>query len=210
MCVEHNIETLRTRVTQVADLRDAQGIRRDHHVIVARLNEVEEYASANTFRELMTRIQRLESMLCRKWWRYCWRSHPCFVVDEEISNRLCWMKCRIAYVYRIRMLRDLMRTLKMSLAEKIELWTEDEEGVLYPMESGPMPRPPPQTVDSETAQQAMQRLHVAYTQCVNRTNHVEERLSVPPVQSRGMQLTLHLWSTGMNRVSLTTVEKSDN
>ena len=63
MRVEHNIETLRTRVTQVADLRDAQGIRRDHHSIVARLNEVEEYASANTFRELMTRIQRLESML---------------------------------------------------------------------------------------------------------------------------------------------------
>ena len=52
MCVEHNIETLRTRVTQVADLRDAQGIRADHRTIVARLDEVEEYASANTFREL--------------------------------------------------------------------------------------------------------------------------------------------------------------
>ena len=48
-CVEHNIETLRTRVTQVADLRDAQGIRADHRTIVARLDEVEEYASANTF-----------------------------------------------------------------------------------------------------------------------------------------------------------------
>ena len=63
MCVEHNIETLRTRLTQVADLRDAQGIRQDHRAIVSRLDEVEEYASANTFREFMTKIQRLESML---------------------------------------------------------------------------------------------------------------------------------------------------
>ena len=63
MCVEHNIETLRTRLTQVVDLRDTQGIRHDHRTIVARLDEVEEYASANTFREFMTKIQRLESML---------------------------------------------------------------------------------------------------------------------------------------------------
>ena len=63
MCVEHNIETLRTRLTQVADLQDTQGIREDHRTIVARLDEVEEYASANTFREFMTKIQRLESMV---------------------------------------------------------------------------------------------------------------------------------------------------
>ena len=62
-CMEHNLETLRTRVTQVADLRDAQGIREDHRTIVARLNEVEEYASANTLREFMIKIQRLEPML---------------------------------------------------------------------------------------------------------------------------------------------------
>ena len=48
LCMEHNLDTLRTRVTQVADLRDAQGIHEDHRTIVARLNEVEEYASANT------------------------------------------------------------------------------------------------------------------------------------------------------------------
>ena len=62
MCVEHNIETLRTRLTQVVDLRDTQGIRQDHRSIVARLDEVEEYASASTFREFMTKIQRLESL----------------------------------------------------------------------------------------------------------------------------------------------------
>ena len=57
MCVEHNIETLRTRLTQVVDLRDTQGIRQDHRTIVARLDEVEEYASANTFREFTTKIR---------------------------------------------------------------------------------------------------------------------------------------------------------
>ena len=62
-CVEHNIETLRTRVTQVADLRDTQGIRRDHDTIAARINEIEEYASAHTFRDFMRKIQRLETML---------------------------------------------------------------------------------------------------------------------------------------------------
>ena len=41
MCVEHNIETLRTRLTQVVDLRDTQGIRQDHRTIVARLDEVD-------------------------------------------------------------------------------------------------------------------------------------------------------------------------
>ena len=41
-CVEHNIETLRTRLTQVFDLRDTQGIRRDHRAIATRLDEVEE------------------------------------------------------------------------------------------------------------------------------------------------------------------------
>ena len=40
--MEHNLETLRTRLTRVADLQDAQGIREDHRALVARLNEVEE------------------------------------------------------------------------------------------------------------------------------------------------------------------------
>ena len=40
--MEHNLETLRTRLTQVADLRDAQGIREDHRALVTRLTEVEE------------------------------------------------------------------------------------------------------------------------------------------------------------------------
>ena len=55
--MEHNLETL-TRLTQVADLRDAQGIRDDHRALVARLTEVEERASAHTLREFMSKILR--------------------------------------------------------------------------------------------------------------------------------------------------------
>ena len=61
--MEHNLATLRTRLTQVADLRDAQGIREDHRALVARLNEVEECASVHALREFMSKILRLEAML---------------------------------------------------------------------------------------------------------------------------------------------------
>ena len=61
--MEHNLETLRTRLTQVADLRDAQGIWEDHRALVTRLTEVEECASVHTLREFMSKIHRLESML---------------------------------------------------------------------------------------------------------------------------------------------------
>ena len=61
--MEANLETLRTRLTQVAGLRDAQGLREGHRAVVARLTEVEECASVHTLREFMTKILRLESML---------------------------------------------------------------------------------------------------------------------------------------------------
>ena len=60
--MEHNLETLRTRLTQVADLRDAQGIREDHRAIVARLNEVEECASYTLFASSCLRF--LDWRLC--------------------------------------------------------------------------------------------------------------------------------------------------
>ena len=60
--MEHNLDALRTHLTQVADLRDAQGIREDHRTIIARLNEVEECATMHTLREFMSKICRLEAM----------------------------------------------------------------------------------------------------------------------------------------------------
>ena len=62
IAMEHNLATLRTRLTQVADLRDAQGIREDHRAIIARHNEVEECATVHTLREFMSKICRLEAM----------------------------------------------------------------------------------------------------------------------------------------------------
>ena len=182
MCVEHNIETLRTRVTQVADLRDAQGIRRDQDTIVARLNEVEEYASAHTFREFMSKIQRLESMLV---------GNGGGTVGEAI--RVCSRR-----IDQQQALLDEMRNRARTQDTNVEGSDENSDNVSGrenramdrrrrrgPLPQGvwrsPMPRPPPppqtdESVGSVHMQQAMQRLHVAYTQCVNRTNHVEERL----------------------------------
>ena len=51
--MEANLETLRTRLTQVADLRDAQGLREGHRALTARLTEIEECASVHTLREFI-------------------------------------------------------------------------------------------------------------------------------------------------------------
>ena len=176
MCVEHNIETLRTRLTQVVDLRDAQGIRRDHRTIVARLDEVEEYASANTFREFMTKVQRLESMLV---------GNGGGTVGEAI--RVCTRR-----IDQQQASLDDVRT-PMRAQEGNREWSEENSQNVSGRENrttdirrrrgvpaqgifrNPMPRTPPPAQTSEPErvdgdQQAMQRLFVAYNQCVSRTN----------------------------------------
>ena len=190
MCVEHNIETLRTRLTQVVDLRDTQGIRQDHRTIVARLDEVEEYASANTFREFMTKIQRLESMLV---------GNGGGTVGEAI--RVCTLSTRRIDQQQASL--DDVRT-RTRAQEGNREWSEENSENVSGRENrttdrrrrrrrrrrgvpaqgifrSPMPRTPPpaQTSEPERAdadQQTMQRLFVAYNQCVSRINHVENRL----------------------------------
>ena len=61
--VQANLETLRTRVGQVADVRDAQGLREGQRALTARLTEVEECTSVQTLREFMHRIMRLEGLV---------------------------------------------------------------------------------------------------------------------------------------------------
>ena len=61
--MQANLETLRTRVGQVADLRDAQGIREGQRVLSTRLAEVEECISVQNVREFMRRIMRLEAQI---------------------------------------------------------------------------------------------------------------------------------------------------
>ena len=178
-CAEHNIETLRTR--QVADLRDSQGIRRDHRAIAARLDEVEEYASASTFREFITKIQRLESMLL---------TDGGGTVGEAI--RLCTRR-----IDQQQATLDDVRSRVRAQEANME-WSEENSENISGRENrvadrrrrrgapsqgiwrSPMPRtpPPPQTSETprtETDQQALNRLFTAYNQCVGRTGHLEHR-----------------------------------
>ena len=178
-CVEHNIETLRTRLTQVVDLRDTQGIRQDHRAIVARLDEVEEYASASTFREFMTKIQRLEFMLL---------NDGGGTIGEAI--RVCTRR-----IDQQQVTLDDVRSQVRAQEGNWEWSEENSENISgrdnriadrrrrrgAPVQGifrSPMPRPPPPPQTSETTrvendQQAMNRLFTAYNQCVSRTGHLE-------------------------------------
>ena len=180
-CVEHNIETLRTRLTQVFDLRDTQGIRRDHRAIATRLDEVEEYASASNFREFMTKIQRLESMLL---------SDGGGTVGESI--RLCTRR-----IDQQQVILDDVQSRVRAQEANMEWSEENSENVSgrenrttdrrrrrgVPSQAiwrSPMPRPPPPPQTSETPrteidQQALSRLFTAYNQCVGRTGQLEHR-----------------------------------
>ena len=62
--MQANLETLRTRVGQIADLRDAQGLREGQRDLTARLTDMEECTSKETLGELMNRILRLEALVC--------------------------------------------------------------------------------------------------------------------------------------------------
>ena len=61
--MQANLETLRTRIVQVADLRDAQGLREGQRALSTRLAEVEECISVQNVREFMHRIMRLEAQI---------------------------------------------------------------------------------------------------------------------------------------------------
>ena len=179
-CVEHNIVTLRTRVTQVVDLRDTQGIRRDHRAIAARLDEVEEYASASTFREFMTKIQRLESMLLTDGGgtvgeaiRVCTRRiEQQQATLEDVRNRVQAQEANTEGSEENsenipgRENRTMDRRRRRAIPSQ-EIWRS------------PMPRPPPPQMSemprAETDQQALSRLFTAYNQCVGRTGQLENR-----------------------------------
>ena len=61
--MQANLETLRIRVGQIADLRDAQGLREGQRALTARLTEVEACSSIQTLREFRRRIMRLEAQV---------------------------------------------------------------------------------------------------------------------------------------------------
>ena len=200
--MEHNLETLRTRLTQVADLRDAQGIREDHRAIVARLNEVEEYASVHTLREFMSKIFRLESMLSGE--------HG-GVIGEAIracNRRIDSRRASMDNFYARISTQDWYHDISdQEGGEEVRMSNRDTNAENQPgMENRPsgrrrrrlrghapqrrfqrtMPRPPPlppvhdtegtATFSPEMIQQAMRRLFVAYNQCVTRVAQTDDRL----------------------------------
>ena len=60
LTMQANLETLRTSLDQVADLRDAQGLREGQRTLTTRIAEVEGCISVQNLREFMRRIMRLE------------------------------------------------------------------------------------------------------------------------------------------------------
>ena len=61
--MQANLETLRTCIGQVADLLDAQGLREGQRMLTTSIAEVEECISAQSIREFMCRIMRLEAQV---------------------------------------------------------------------------------------------------------------------------------------------------
>ena len=61
--IQANLETLRTRLGQVADLRDAQGLREGQRTLTTRIAEVEDCISVQNLRKFMRRVMRLEAQV---------------------------------------------------------------------------------------------------------------------------------------------------
>ena len=199
IAMEHNLDTLGTRLTQVADLRDAQGIREDHRAIIARLNEVEECTTVHTLREFTSKICRLEAMFTGE------DGGVIFEAIRACNRRIDSQKnARDDFYARIR---------TQDWYHDVSEQEEDEEMENPPgiesRSSGrrrlrghaphrrtlrqwtrPMPRPPLPENDAETSQetdrtsesstewmqQAMQRLLAAYTQCIHRVVQTDDRM----------------------------------
>ena len=199
LAMEHNLDTLRTRVTQVADLRDAQGIREDHRDIIARLNEVEECATVHTLREFMSKICRLEAMFtgedggaifgairaCNRRIASQKSALDDFYArirtqdwyhdiseqeeDEEIENQLD-IENRSSGRRRLRGHAPHRRTLRQ--------WTRPMPRPPLPENDAPTSQDTDRTSESSTElmQQAMQRLLAAYNQCIHRVAQTDDRM----------------------------------
>ena len=184
--------TLRTRVTQVADLRDAQGTREDHRAIIARLNEVEECAAVHTLREFMSKIRRLEAMFTGE------DGGAIFEAIRACNRRIDSHKDTMDDFYARISTQDWYHDISdQEGGEEMENQSGIENrssGRRRPRGHAlqrrtmrqwtrTMPRPPPPpgndapptqdtdrtpTIPPEIMQQAIQRLFVAYNQCVHR------------------------------------------
>ena len=199
--MKQNLETLRTRLTQVADLRDAQGLREGQRALHTRLAEVEECTSVQTLREFMTRILKMESLVC---------GEQGGVIGEAIrtcNRRLDNHKATMDDFYARIRIQDWYHDLSEQESEE-ELQqnvaridgqdanAENQPGVenrlpvrrrtrnyapqrrIQRQNPRPQqtPRPDDTAMTDEAIQQAMQHLFAAYTQCVARVTHTDDCL----------------------------------
>ena len=223
--MEANLETLRTRLAQVADLRDAQGLREDHRALIARLTEMEECASVQTLREFMTKILRLESMVCREHGGII--GEAIRACNRRLDNHRATMDDFHARISIQDWYHDLCdqeddeeARQSTTRAENRDANAENQSGV----ENRPpgrrrirgqapqrrfqrtMPRPPPPppppaqgssattTLTPEMIQQGMQRLFVAYNQCVTRVAQIDDRLEQfrSAIRRDALEITLNV------------------
>ena len=195
--MEHNLDTLRTRLTQVADLRDAQGIRADHRDIIARLNEVEECATVHTLREFMSKICRLEALFTGEDGGAIFGAiRACNQRIDSQKNALEDIDARIRTQDWYHDISDQAEDEEMENQSAIE---NRASGRRRPRGHAPQrrtmqqwtrptPRPPlpegnAQALENERTsenveemQQAMQRLLAAYNQCTTRDTQTDDRM----------------------------------
>ena len=195
--MEHNLDTLRTCLTQVADLRDAQGIRADHRDIIARLSEVEECATVHTLREFMSKICRLEALFTGEDGGAIFGAiRACNQRIDSQKNALEDIDARIRTQDWYHDISDQAEDEEMENQSGIE---NRASGRRRPRGHAPqrrtmrqwtrpMPRPPlpegnAQALENERTsenvevmQQAMQRLLAAYNQCTTRVTQTDDRM----------------------------------
>ena len=200
-----NLETLKT---QVADLRDAQGLREGHRALIARLTEIEECASVHTLREFITQILRLESLVCGEHGgivgeaiRACNRrldSHKATLDDSMLESgfRICIMICPNKKMMKrhnsplpglkvVTLMLRINQVWRIAHLEGVEL--EDR-------------RHSADSKDQSMIQQTMQRLFVACNQCVARVAQTDDRLEQfrSTIHRDALELTLNVQRTSQD------------
>ena len=202
--MQANLETLRTRIGQVADLCDAQGLRDGQHTLAARLTEVEECISMHNVREFVRRIMRIETQM----------RNTGGVIGETIRNCLVRLDGQTA---DLEDLRARMRTQecyhdlseqgsddevqqRLARAEGQEATVENQSGaenrpatrrrtranapqrrvprisVRTPQNLQPLDEMGRTAMSDDPTQQSLQRLTASQHQCVDQVTHLDIRL----------------------------------
>ena len=200
--MQANLETLRTRVGQIADLRDAQGLREGQRALTARLTEVEECNSIQTLHEFMRRIMRLEAQVggnhggvLGEAIRACHLrldNHNVMMDDFHARIRTQdWYHDLSEQESEEEMQQAVARTEGQDANGENQTGAENRPpGRRRARNHAPQrrvqrqnPRPPQilrphdeATVTDAAIQQGMQRLYTSYHQCVTRVAQVDDRL----------------------------------